>query len=40
MLAGAKKFIPALNGQTEIVLVPKGSTLEQLEIMLDLESDI
>lgn len=35
-----KEFTPALNGQTEIVLVSKGSTLEQLEIMLDLESGI
>lgn len=32
-----KEFIPMLNGQSEVVLVPKGSTLEQLEIELDLE---
>ena len=32
-----KEFIPMLNGQREVVLVPKGSTLEQLEIELDLE---
>ena len=32
-----KEFIPPLNGQSEVVLVPKGSTLEQLEIELDLE---
>ena len=32
-----KEFIPMLNGQSEVVLVPKGSTLEQLEFELDLE---
>ena len=32
-----KDFIPMLDGQNEVVLVPKGSTLEQLEIELDLE---
>ena len=32
-----KEFISMLNGQSEVVLVPKGSTLEQLEIELDLE---
>ena len=32
-----KEFIPMLNRQREVVLVPKGSTLEQLEIELDLE---